>query len=216
MAVVTHIAADTTWRATINLTFHTNHSAAHTVEVDRLKHWIAATSAVNISKIWWQGAGIGGIHSVDFAWDAQVDVSFFKIFHTASGSYGGTDSRPALKMIENGQSTAALTAAINNSVTAIPVTERKYFEVGNTIKIGSELMLVTATGTGAGNLTATRARGSTSAAAHADEAVVELSRPAGYTGDIIITPSAAYNGMIILDLHKYQTPWGAGWTGTDA
>ena len=213
MAVVTHIAADTTWRATINLSFAA-HNAAHTVEVDRLKHWSAASSAVNVSQIWWQGAAIAGTNSVDFAWDALVVVSFLKIYHTASGSYGGADSRPAFKMIENGQSTAALTAGINDSVTAIPVDERKYFEVGNTIKIGSELMLVTATGTGAGNLTATRARGGTSAAAHADEAVVELSRPAGYTGDIIITPTAAYSGMVILDLHKYQTPWGAGWNAT--
>ena len=215
MAVVTHIAADTTWRATINLSFAA-HNAAHTVEVDRLKHWIQNVSAVNVSQIWWQGAAIGGTNSVDFAWDAQVDVSFLKVYHTASGSYGGTDSRPAFKMIENGQSTVGLNGAINDSVTAIPVYERKYFEVGNTIKIDSELMLVTATGTGAGNLTVTRARGSTSAAAHVNESVVELSRPAGYTGDIIITPTAAYSGMVILDLHKYQTPWGAGWTGTDA
>ena len=216
MAVVTHIEADTTWRATINLSFAA-HNAAHTVEVDRLKHWIANTSAVNISRIWWQGADIGGTNSVDFAWDAQVDVSFLKIYHTTSGSYGGADGRPAFKMIENGQSTATLTSDINNSVTDIPVTERKYFESGNTIKIGSELMLITGgTGTGAGNLTATRGRGGTSAAAHSEDDVVELSRPAGYTGDIIITPSAAYSGVVILDLHKYQTPWGAGWTGTDA
>jgi hypothetical protein len=45
-----------------------------------------------------------------------------------------------------------------------------------------------------------------------DDAEVKSMRPIGYTGDILITPAAAFTGTILIEVHKMVNEGGSGWS----
>ena len=212
MAIVNTILRDTDWQAIIvsNITAHTT-ANSELVPADELRYWTTGNSALSISRIKWSGSNPTGGVSVLF--NATANVTVCHLFGN-NGSYGGTDGGPGFKMQEYGQFTTSITAAINNSVTSIPVADTKGFASAGMIVIGTENITYTAKSTqfGAGNLTgATRGANSTTAAAHLDEAELKSMRPIGYTGDVLITPAAAFTGTIITEVHKMVNESGNGW-----
>jgi hypothetical protein len=117
-------------------------------------------------------------------------------------------------MQEYGQFTTNLSGAINNSVATIGLDDTRGFAPAGMVVIGTENITYTAKSTefGAGNLTGcTRGANSTTAAAHLDEAEVKSMRPIGYTGNVLISPAAAFTGTIITEVHKMVNESGAGW-----
>ncbi len=213
MAIVNTILRDTDWQAII-VSNITAHSTANTVLVaaNHLRYWTAGNSALSISRLKWSGSAPTGGVSVLF--DATANVTVCQ-FHGTNGSYGGTDGGPGFKMQEFAQFTTNLSAAINNSVTTIGLNDTRGFAPAGMVAIGNENITYTAKSTefGAGNLTGcTRAANSTTAAAHLDDAEVKSMRPIGYTGNILISPAAAFTGTIITEVHKMVNESGAGWS----
>lgn len=212
MAIVNTILRDTDWQAIIvsNLTAHTT---ANTVLVaaNQLRYWTSGNSALSISRMKWSGSNPTGGVSVLF--DATTNVTLCHLLGN-NGSYGGTDGGPGFKMQEYGQFKTNLSAAINNSVTTIGLDDTRGFASAGMVVIGTENIIYTGKSTafGAGNLTGcTRASNSTSAAAHLIDAEVQSMRPIGYTGDVLITPAAAFTGTIITEVHKMVNEGGYGW-----
>ena len=213
MAIVNTILRDTDWQAIIvsNITAHTT-ANSELVPADELRYWTTGNSALSISRIKWSGSNPTGGVSVLF--NATTNVTMCHLFGN-SGSYGGTDGGPGFKMQEYGQFTTNLSAAISNSVTTIGLDDTRGFASAGMIVIGTENITYTAKSTqfGAGNLTGcTRAANGSTAAIHADEAEVKSMRPIGYTGDVLITPAAAFTGTIITEVHKMVNESGAGWS----
>jgi hypothetical protein len=212
MAIVNTILRDTDWQAIIvsNITAHTT-ANSELVSADELRYWTTGNSALSISRIKWSGSNPAGGVSVLF--DATTNVTMCHIFGN-NGSYGGTDGGPGFKMQEYGQFTTNLSAAITNSVTTIGLDDTRGFASAGMVVIGTENITYTAKSTafGAGNLTGcTRAANGSTAAAHLIEAEVKSMRPIGYTGDVLITPAAAFTGTIITEVHKVVNESGAGW-----
>ena len=213
MAIVNTILRDTDWQAIIvsNITAHTT-ANTELVPADELRYWTTGNSALSISRIKWSGSNPAGGVSVLFK--ATANVTVCHLFGN-NGSYGGTDGGPGFKMQEYGQFTTNLSSALNNSATSIPLNDTRGFATAGMIVIGTENITYTGKSTqfGAGNLTgATRAANSTSAAAHLDDAEVKSMRPIGYTGDVLITPAAAFTGTIITEVHKMVNESGSGWS----
>ena len=212
MAIVNTILRDTDWQAII-VSNITAHSTANTVLVaaNHLRYWTTGNSALSISRIKWSGSAPTGGVSVLF--DATTNVTMFQ-FHGTNGSYGGTDGGPGFKMQEYGQFTTNLSGAINNSVATIGLDDTRGFAPAGMVVIGTENITYTAKSTefGAGNLTGcTRAANGSTAAAHLIEAEVKSMRPIGYTGNVLISPAAAFTGTIITEVHKMVNESGAGW-----
>jgi hypothetical protein len=213
MAIVNTILRDTDWQAIIvsNITAHTT-ANTELVPADELRYWTTGNSALSISRIKWSGSNPAGGVSVLFK--ATANVTVCHLFGN-NGSYGGTDGGPGFKMQEYGQFTTNLSSALNNSATSIPLNDTRGFASAGMIVIDTENITYTGKSTqfGAGNLTgATRAANSTSAATHLDDAEVKSMRPIGYTGDILITPAAAFTGTILIEVHKMVNEGGSGWS----
>ena len=213
MAIVNTIARDTDWQAVVvsNITAETMSNTV-IVPANHLRYWTTGNSALSISRIKWSGNHPNNGFSVLF--DATTNVTACQC-HGNNGSYGGTDGYGGFKMLEHGQFTTNLSAAINNSVTTIGVDNTAKFPTAGMVAIGGENITYTgkSTATGAGNLTGcTRAANGSSAAGHADEAEVSSMRPIGYTGNILATSSAAYTGTIITEVHKMVDYAGNGWS----
>ena len=213
MAIVNTILRDTDWQAIIvsNITAHTT-ANTELVPADELRYWTTGNSALSISRIKWSGSNPAGGVSVLFK--ATANVTVCHLFGN-NGSYGGTDGGPGFKMQEYGQFTTNLSSALNNSATSIPLNDTRGFATAGMVVIDAENITYTGKSTqfGAGNLTgATRAANSTSAAAHLDDAEVKSMRPIGYTGDVLITPAAAFTGTIITEVHKMVNESGSGWS----
>ena len=213
MAIVNTILRDTDWQAIIvsNITAHPT-ANTELVPAEELRFWTTGISALSISRIKWSGSNPAGGVSVLFK--ATANVTVCHLFGN-NGSYGGTDGGPGFKMQEYGQFTTNLSSALNNSATSIPLNDTRGFATAGMIVIGTENITYTGKSTqfGAGNLTgATRAANSTSAAAHLDDAEVKSMRPIGYTGDVLITPAAAFTGTIITEVHKMVNESGSGWS----
>lgn len=213
MAIVNTILRDTDWQAIIvsNITAHST-ANSELVPADELRYWTTGNSALSISRIKWSGSNPTGGVSVLFK--ATTNVTACHFFGN-NGSYGGTDGGPGFKMQEYGQFTTNLSAALNNSATTIPLNDTRGFASAGMIVIDTENITYTGKSTqfGAGNLTgATRAANSTSAATHLDDAEVKSMRPIGYTGDILITPAAAFTGTILIEVHKMVNEGGSGWS----
>ena len=212
MAIVNTILRDTDWQAIIvsNITAHTT-ANSELVPADELRYWTTGNSALSISRIKWSGSNPAGGVSVLF--DATTNVTMCHIFGN-NGSQGGTDGGRGVKKQEYGQFTTNLAAAITNSVTTIGLDDTRGFASAGMVVIGTENITYTAKSTafGAGNLTGcTRAANGSTAAAHLIEAEVKSMRPIGYTGDVLITPAAAFTGTIITEVHKVVNESGAGW-----
>ncbi|WP_346426593.1 SU10 major capsid protein [Bacillus sp. Y1] len=77
---------------------------------------------------------------------------------------------------------STVVGAVTNVATAVVVADAEPFRVGHVVKVGEELLLVTAVNTGTKTLTVTRGYAGTTAAAIADAAKIEVQFVEGAEG----------------------------------
>ena len=121
--------------------------------------------------------------TVGLAVDMSPVIQLIDPFDVGLLSYLGMSSldKPATETVHKWMEdtlrpiTDALTGAINNAVTAIPVSNRENFRIYDLILIDDEVMLITADpGTGAGTLTVETRGTRSTAVSHSSAAVVHI------------------------------------------